>query len=149
MDGLKTAHLRANVEYWMTDIIFEADKALKRVDKSRTLKVLSRVSSPLRMAIELVKAKGEVAKNVGELVDCSISEHDGFVLFDLYVSDLYFSTMDQVRLQYGRRAAKVMKVLGRQELIDNFEGEIKTLYTHRFSGEVLEGENLRITKDAI
>ena len=151
MDKLKAAHLQANLEYWRIDTILEADKAIKRVDRSRSLKLLSKLSKPLEIAIEMVKQKGETAKEIDNLINYTIRENDDYVIFDLYLNEIYFSTSEQLKAHLGNRAARAMKTLTRQQLIDNFEGEIKSTYTTKFTGEILEsdGKELRITKDAV
>jgi hypothetical protein len=152
MDWLKKRHLASNLQYWKDDILFNAREMINNVEKSRSLKLLS-VSKNAEMVINMAKARNEMtASDIDQIVSYEIqSPIDGdnnVVVLTLFVNNNYFVTADSAKNQLGRRASRILKVFGRQELISSFEGEISKLYTKEFYGEILEddGNDLHIRK---
>lgn len=141
-------HLKANLEYWKWDLLKEAGNMVKRVEKSHSLNLLSKVKSA-GMIINLGKARAELgASDIDAIVKYEITEpRDGdnnVIVLELFVDPGYFSTSDVARNQLGKRASRVLKVFGRQELISSFEQEFAKLYTHEFYGEILEDDDINL-----
>jgi len=138
MNDMKTNHLRANIEYWKWDVLLEGGKAIDRIEKSRTLKVLSKASPALVNTMEIMKMKhGITEHDLDQVIDYKIDQRNNTVYFMLMVSNEYFMIFDALRNQMGKRISKIIKVFGRQELIDNFENEIMTIYTKDYICKIL------------
>lgn len=150
MDTIKNKHLEANAAYWKFDMLLNAQKALQRIKGSTTLKVLGKGSQQLENMIFLVENKANIAKNdIDNLVDFEVvQKDDGSTEFVLFVNETYFSEHDMLKNIAGRRMKRYLlrTKIGRQQLIDNFEKEIRNLYTNNFTGIILEsdGHNLSI-----
>lgn len=152
MDTIKNKHLEANAAYWKYDMLLNAQKVMHRVAKSRTLKAAGKMSGQLQNMISLVENKANLAKeDINQLADFTVKVNDDkTTTFTIFVSDSYFSEHDVMESIAGRRTKRylIRTKIGRQQLIDNFEKEIRSLYTKKFSGRVLEddGKNLSVMK---
>jgi len=150
MDGLLTRHLRKNVEYWQADILYNARKVLKRIDKSRTVNWAKGKSDNLWMAVEGLTGKAEVAVNdIDKMIGYEVNELlTGDVEFVLFIDDTYFSTSDMIKKTHGKFMSRMLKNVSRQDIIDGFEKEIINLYTNDFYGEIIDddGQSLSVRK---
>ena len=150
MDGLLNRHLKANAEYWKSDLLYNARKILEKMRNSYGLKILSKGSEQLKNMMFLLESKAEFAvDDINNLVDYEVKVvSDDMTEFILFVNDAYFQEHDALKQIAGKTARRylIRKKVSRQELIDNFQNEIRNLYTNDIMGEVLEddGHNLRV-----
>jgi len=152
MDKVKNKHLEANAAYWKYDLLLNAQKVLSRIKDSKSLKFLGKGSNQLKNMTFLVENKANIAtEDIDRLVDFKVEPKNKMVSeFTIFVSETYFSEHDMLEQVAGRMTRRYLarKKIGRQEMIDNFEKEIRKLYTKDFVGEVLEseGHNLSVMK---
>lgn len=149
MDTIKNKHLEANAAYWKYDMLLNARKILHRIKKSRTLNAAGKMSSQLQNMVFMVENKANIAKeDIDNLVDFTVEETEDGTEFSIFVNEAYFSEHDTLKNIAGRRMKRylIRTKIGRQQLIDNFEKEIRKLYTQDFSGEVIDsnGHNLSV-----
>lgn len=143
MDDIKNQHLEANLEYWKIDLLLSATKMVDKIQKSRFLKLMSKGSDQLKNMVFLAQSRGEIAKgDIDAMVDYTIDIVNSNTFLTLKVDPNYFSMNEMVVAKMGRRMAKYLakKSIGRQELIDGFESEIRETYTKDFEGEILEDD---------
>lgn len=152
MDDITNRHLKANAEYWKSDLLYNARKVLENVQNSTTMNLLSKGNEQLKNMRFLVESKADIAvKDIDNLVDYEVEvKKDGITEFTLYVNDSYFVEHDALKEIAGRATRRylIRKKVSRQELIDNFEKEIRNLYSKDFYGLVLEddGHNIRVSQ---
>jgi len=147
MTDVKTLHLKANLEYWLMDTVYEASKMLDRINKSRALKILGR-SDNVKLMLEIAQAKGEITRDdIHNLINYDVVMHGDEVKLELFISPDYFQGSDIAKQQLGR-GARMFKVMDRQAVIDGFEGEFSKLYTKDYCGTILEDDDkpLSITR---
>jgi hypothetical protein len=150
MDWIKIKHIKANLEYWKIDLLFNATRMIERIEGSRFLNVMSKGSEQLKDMIFFAKNRAQMTEDdIDSMVNYKITEKgkDELVL-QLYVNENYFSMNEMIEIKMGRRLAKIIakKSSTRQGIIDGFETEIRETYTKNFAGKVIEddGKNLSI-----
>lgn len=149
LNAVSIQHLKANLEYWKWDMVFEAQRMLDRLEQSRVLKLLAH-NKQVQVMIDTFKAKGQLtAHDINNIINYDvkhpIDDNNGVAVVDLYVNPIFFTTTDMLDDRLGRRVKKIVKAPGRQELIRKFEKEFRKLYTHSFSGEILEDDGKQLT----
>jgi len=152
VDWLDQKHLEANLNYWKTDLLKTARDMVDRVEEAKAIKLLT-LSKSAEMIINMAKARNEMTATDIDLIvryelQTPMDGDNNVVVVTLYVNNNYFVTADSAKAQLGRRASRILKVFGRQELISSFEGVIEKLYTKEFYGEIIEddGHDLHIRK---
>jgi len=152
MDGIKNRHLKANAEYWKSDLLYNAKNVLEKLQNSKTLDFLGKGSEQIKNMKFLVESKADFAvKDIDNLVDYDVQvKEDGVTEFELFVNESYFVEHDALKQIAGKATRRylIRKKVSRQELIDNFESEMRNLYCTDFYGIVLEdgGHNLRVSQ---
>jgi len=144
MDKIKNQHLQANLEYWKMDLLLNASKFISKIEKSRFLKIMSKGSEQLKNMVFLAKNRGQMAvEDINQMVNYTIDINDNQTIMSLYVNSNYFSMNEMLQAKAGRSMAKYLSKssVGRQELIDGFETEIRKTYTKDFIGRIIEDDN--------
>lgn len=148
MDDIKNKHLEANANYWKYDLLLNAQRVLRELTGSKTLDFLNKHSDQVKNMMFMVEGKANIAMDdINNLVDYSVvTDEDGVTVFTLFVSDTYFSEHDTINKIGGRIARKYIarKKIGRQQMIDGFEREIRKLYTKDFYGKILEDDDHKL-----
>jgi hypothetical protein len=151
MDKIKNEHLQANLAYWKVDLLLNATRLVEKIEKSRFLKLISKGSDQLKTMVFLAQNRGQIASDdINSMVNYTVTERynkNNVTLLKLYVNPSYFSMNEMVSAKMGRRVAKYMasKAVGRQELIDSFEGEIRKIYTKNFKGQILDDDGVNLS----
>lgn len=147
MDVVKFNHIRANLDFWKWDLVLEARKFLRRLEKSRLLKVSKYANPQAKLALEMLRTKGELAvDDINQVVNYSVKSSDRTVVFELYVAPVYFASADAMSNQLGKHKLlkRMFKVFGRQELVDLFASEIKKNYTNNYHVEILDDDGEKL-----
>jgi len=143
MDKIKNRHLKANLEYWKMDLLYNATRLIEKLDKSKFLKYMGKGSEQLKNMIFLASSRAKMAEDdINQMVDYMIRMDDDKTTLTLYVNPNYFSMNEMLQVKMGRRMAKYFakKSVSRQELIDGFEGELRKTYTKDFVGKIVEDD---------
>lgn len=144
MDDIKNRHLEANAQYWKFDVLLNAQKVLGRMKKSRMLRLMGKGSEQLKNMMFMVENKACIAQeDIDNLIDFEVSSLEGGVTeFVIFVNDAYFSEHDMLANVAGKRMKRylIRTKIGRQQMIDEFQKEIRERYTKDFSGFVLEDD---------
>jgi len=152
MDAIKNLHLEANANYWKYDLLLNAQSVLQKLRDSKTLKIATRGSDKIQNMVFLLENKANFAMDdINNLVDFEVTPNDkGITEFTLYVNNTYFTEHDMIEQLGGRLTRKYLakKKVSRQEMIDNFEKEIRKTYSKVFAGKIIEddGQVLSVMK---
>ena len=142
-------HLKANLEYWKMDMLYNADRYVNRIDRSRTIKLVSK-NKQANMLIEFARNRGKLAQeDIDSMVNYRLKRDGNNVILELFVNDVYFSTIDSLdKGRIGRALSKHLNIPSRQNIIDTFEDEFTKMYTKDFHGKIIEddGKELNIAK---
>lgn len=168
MTPLKAEHLKANLEYWKVDIVFESVRLLEKMDKSMLIKVVGK-SKQAKLIFDMVRNQSQFTKeNINELISFDIKEADRdsvgkafnyVVCIDLFVNNVYFQTQQALYNPGKELRDKVTKIVKRfrtvsgdnyehqtpQGFIKSLENEFSKYYTKYFNGEILEDDGLTLS----
>jgi hypothetical protein len=152
MDEFLKEMLKADVNKYKFELIWEAKKVLKRLEKDGYLsKAITTQTIRAHKDMMEFKAK-EIINDIDNILKFEVKSaedmNNGTVILEIWVNSDYFINADVVRQSIPKFMMKRINIITRQKMIDGFEKSIAQDYTRTFSGEILEddGEGLTVKK---